>query len=171
EITETEQIYDDMLGQVVFHFYGTTIPPDANFTLRISDGVLKSFDYNGTIAPTITTFYGAYDRHFSFNKEYPWNMHPMWSDPTKLNLATPFNFTSTNDIVGGNSGSAVINKKAEVVGLAFDGNMESIYGNFIFMPHENRCVSVDARGMMEAFEKIYKADRFVKELKEGKLSK
>lgn len=171
EITDTEQVYDDMLGQVVFHFYGTTIPPDANFTLRISDGVLKSFDYNGTIAPTVTTFYGMYDRNSSFYKEYPWNLHPMWSDPSKINLATPLNFTSTNDIVGGNSGSAVINKKAEVVGLAFDGNMESIYGNFIFMPHENRCVSVDARGMMEAFEKIYKADRFVKELKEGKISK
>ncbi len=170
EITDTEQVYDDMLGQVVFHFYGTTIPPDANFTLRISDGVLKSFDYNGTMAPTVTTFYGMYDRNSSFYKEYPWNLHPMWNDPSKINLATPLNFTSTNDIVGGNSGSAVINKNAEVVGLAFDGNMESIYGNFIFMPHENRCVSVDARGMMEAFEKIYKAERFVKELKEGKLS-
>ncbi len=171
EITDTEQIYDDMLGQVVFHLYGTTIPPDANFTLRISDGVLQSFDYNGTIAPTFTTYYGMYDRNYSFNKEYPWNVHPMWNDPTALNLSTPLNFTSTHDIVGGNSGSAVINKNAEVVGLAFDGNMESIYGNFIFMPHENRCVSVDARGMMEAFEKIYKAERFVKELKEGKLSK
>lgn len=169
EITDTEQIYDDMLGQVVFHFYGTSIPPDANFTLRISDGVLQSFDYNGTIAPTVTTYYGMYDRNYSFNKEYPWNLHPMWDDPSAVNLSTPLNFTSTNDIVGGNSGSAVINKNAEVVGLAFDGNMESIYGNFIFMPHENRCVSVDARGMMEAFDKIYKADRFVKELKEGKL--
>jgi hypothetical protein len=169
EITATEQVFDDMLGQVVFMLYGTNIPPDANFTLRISDGVLQNFDYNGTIAPTVTTFYGMYDRHYSFYKEYPWNIAPSWDDPSKVDLATPFNFTSTNDIVGGNSGSAVINKNAEIVGLAFDGNMESIYGNFIYMTHNNRCVSVDARGMMEAFEKIYKADRFVKELKEGKL--
>jgi hypothetical protein len=171
EIAATEQVYDDMLGQVVYKIYGTSIPPDANFTLRISDGVLKNFDYNGTIAPTVTTFYGMYDRHFSFNKEYPFNVAKLWENPEAVNLETPFNFTSTNDIVGGNSGSAVINKNAEVVGLAFDGNMESIYGNFIFMPHENRCVSVDARGMMEAFENVYKAERFVKELKEGKLPK
>ncbi|MBM4172186.1 MAG: S46 family peptidase [Ignavibacteria bacterium] len=169
EITSTEQVFDDMLGEVVFMLYSTNIPPDANFTLRISDGVLQNFDYNGTIAPTVTTFYGMYDRHYSFYKEYPWNIAPSWDEPSKVDLATPFNFTSTNDIVGGNSGSAVINKNAEVVGLAFDGNMESIYGNFIYMTHNNRCISVDARGMMEAFEKVYKADRFVNELKEGKL--
>ncbi len=171
EIASTEQVYDDMLGQVVFKIYGTSIPPDANFTLRISDGVLKSFDYNGTIAPTVTTFHGMYDRYYSFNKEYPWNLPDRWEDPDVLDLSTPFNFTSTNDIVGGNSGSPVINKNAEVVGLAFDGNMESIYGNFIFMPHNNRCVSVDVRGMMEAFEEVFDADRLVEELKEGKLPK
>lgn len=169
EIAATEQVYDDMIGQIVYRIYGTSIPPDANFTLRISDGVLKSFDYNGTVAPTVTTFYGMYDRHFSFNREYPYNVADRMADPSKVDLATPFNFTSTNDIIGGNSGSAVINKNAEVVGLAFDGNMESNYGNFIFMPHNNRCVSVDARGMIHLFEKVYKADRFVKELKEGKL--
>ncbi|MEW6196313.1 MAG: S46 family peptidase [Bacteroidota bacterium] len=171
EIIATEQVYDDMLGHVVFKIYGTSIPPDANFTLRISDGVLKSFDYNGTMAPTVTTFYGMFDRYYSFNKEYPWNLPDRWEDPDVLDLSTPFNFTSTNDIVGGNSGSPVINKNAEVVGLAFDGNMESIYGNFIFMPHNNRCVSVDARGMMEAFENVFNADRLVEELKEGKLPK
>lgn len=169
EIAATEQVFDDMLGQVVFSIYGTSIPPDANFTLRISDGVLKSFDYNGTIAPTFTTFYGKYDRYYSFNKQYPWSLTENWANPTGLDLSTPYNFTSTNDIVGGNSGSAVINKNAEVVGLAFDGNMESIYGNFIFMPHTNRCVSVDARSMMEAFIKIYKAERIANELKNGKL--
>lgn len=171
EISATEQVYDDMLGQVVFKIYGTSIPPDANFTLRISDGVLKSFDYNGTMAPTVTTFHGMYDRYYSFNKEYPWNLPDRWEDPDVLDLSTPFNFTSTHDIVGGNSGSPVINRNAEVVGLAFDGNMESIYGNFIFMPHNNRCVSVDARGMMEAFDEVFNADRLVEELKEGKLPK
>lgn len=171
EIAATEQVYDDMLGQVVFKIYGTSIPPDANFTLRISDGVLQNFDYNGTMAPTATTFYGMYDRWYSFNKEYPWNLAPKWENPKALDISTPYNITSTNDIVGGNSGSAVINKNAEVVGLAFDGNMESIYGNFIYMTHNNRCVAVDARGMMEAFDKIYKAERLVNELKEGKLPK
>jgi hypothetical protein len=170
EIANTEQVFDDMLGQVIFKIYGTTIPPDANFTLRISDGVLSSFDYNGTKAPLFTTFYGLYDRWFSFSKEYPWVIHQRWEKiPSDFNLNTPFNFISTNDIVGGNSGSAVINKNAEVVGLAFDGNMDSIVGNFIYMPHNNRCVAVDARAMLEAFNKIYKATRIYEELKNGKM--
>lgn len=172
EITNTTQVYDDMLGQVIFKVYGTSIPPDANFTLRLSDGKLASFDYNGTKAPLFTTFYGLYDRWYSFNKEYPWDLHERWQNiPADFDLSTPFNFISTNDIVGGNSGSAIINKNAEVVGLAFDGNMESIVGNFIYMPHNNRCVAVDVRAIVHAAEKIYKADRIVYELKEGKMKK
>ncbi len=171
EITNTEQVFDDMLGRAIFKVYGTTIPPDANFTLRISDGVLSSFDYNGTKAPLYTTFYGLYDRWYSFFKEYPWNLNERWANmPSNLNLSTPFNFISTNDIVGGNSGSAIINKDAEVVGLAFDGNMDSIVGNFIYMPHNNRCVAVDVRAMFEAFDKVYKAERLYKELFNGKIS-
>ncbi len=171
EIANTEQVFDDMLGQAIFKVYGTTIPPDANFTLRISDGVLASFDYNGTKAPLFTSFYGLYDRWFSFNKEYPWTLHERWSNPAGgLDLSTPFNFISTNDIVGGNSGSAIINKNAEVVGLAFDGNMDSIVGNFIYMPHNNRCVAVDARSMLQAFDKVYKAKRIFDELTNGKLA-
>ncbi len=170
EVTSTEQVYDDMLGQAIFKVYGTSIPPDANFTLRISDGILKSWDYNGTKAPLFTTFYGLYDRWFSFGKEYPWDLHENWKKvPADFNLDTPFNFISTNDIVGGNSGSAIINQNAEVVGLAFDGNMDSIVGNFIYMPHNNRCVAVDARALVHAIDKIYKADRLANELKDGKL--
>ncbi len=172
EIANTEQVFDDMLGQAIYKVYGTSIPPDANFTLRISDGILSSFDYNGTKAPLFTTFYGLYDRWFSFNKEYPWNLHERWAKiPAGLNQSTSFNFISTNDIVGGNSGSAIINKNAEVVGLAFDGNMDSIVGNFIYMPHNNRCVAVDARAMIEAFDKVYNATRLYTELKDGKMMK
>jgi len=170
EVSSTEQVFDDMLGQAIFKVYGTSIPPDANFTLRISDGTLKSWDYNGTKAPLFTTFYGLYNRWFSFGKEYPWDLHERWQKvPEDFNLDTPFNFISTNDIVGGNSGSAIINQNAEVVGLAFDGNMDSIVGNFIYMPHNNRCVAVDARALVRAIDKIYKADRLADELKEGKM--
>lgn len=170
EVTNTEQVFDDMLGQAIFKVYGTSIPPDANFTLRISDGVLKSWDYNGTKAPLFTTFYGLYDRWYSFGKEYPWDLHERWQKvPADFNLDTPFDFISTNDIVGGNSGSAIINQKAEVVGLAFDGNMDSIVGNFIYMPHNNRCVAVDARALVTAIDKIYKAERLADELKDGKM--
>ncbi len=170
EISNTEQVFDDMLGQAIYYVYGTSIPPDANFTLRISDGTLKSWDYNGTKAPLFTTFYGLYNRWYSFFKEYPWNLHERWhTPPADFDLSTPFNFISTNDIVGGNSGSAIINEKAQVVGLAFDGNMDSIVGNFIYMPHNNRCVAVDARALVNAIDKVYKADRLVNELKAGKM--
>jgi hypothetical protein len=170
EVTSSEQVFDDMLGQAIFKIYGTSIPPDANFTLRISDGTLKGWDYNGTKAPLFTTFYGLYDRWFSFGKEYPWDLNANWQKvPADFNLDTPFNFISTNDIVGGNSGSAIINQNAEVVGLAFDGNMDSIVGNFIYMPHNNRTVAVDARALVHAIDKIYKADRLANELKDGKM--
>ncbi|MDX9924180.1 MAG: S46 family peptidase [Ignavibacteriaceae bacterium] len=171
EISATEQIQDDLLGQAIFKVYGTTIPPDANFTLRLSDGVLKGFDYNGTKSPVNTTFYGLYDRYHGWKGEYPWNLHKIWIDAAdKIDLSTPFNFVSTNDIVGGNSGSAVINKNAEVVGLAFDGNMESIIGNFIYNPVNNRMVAVDARSMLHAFKNVYKNAHLYDELMSGKRS-
>lgn len=108
EVSNTEQVYDDLLGQAIYNVYGTSIPPDANFTLRISDGTLSSFDYNGTKAPHFTTFYGLYDRWYSFYKEYPWSLHERWTKPdSKLKLDTPLNFISTNDIVGGNSGNII----------------------------------------------------------------
>jgi len=170
EIRNTEQVFDDMLGQAIFKVYGTEIPPDANFTLRISDGVLSGFDYNGTKTPLFTTFYGLYDRWYSFNKLYPWNLNPRWNKlPAEFDLSTPFNFVSTNDIVGGNSGSAIINKNKEVVGLAFDGNMDSIVGNFIYLPFNNRCVGVDSRALVNAIEIIYGAKRLSDELKTGKI--
>ncbi|MEW6701985.1 MAG: S46 family peptidase, partial [Bacteroidota bacterium] len=172
EINDTENILDDLLGQVIVKVHGYSLPPDANFTLRLSDGTLDGFDYNGTKAPLFTTFYGMYDRYFSFFKEYPWNLHERWAEvPSGLNLSTPFNFVSNNDIVGGNSGSAVINKNAEVVGLAFDGNIDSIIGNFIYMPYNNRMVAVDARAIVNSVEKVYKAVRLANELKEGKMQK
>lgn len=172
EITDTEGIYDDMLGEVIVKVYGTELPPDANFTLRLSDGTLKAFEYNGTVAPFFTTFYGMYDRWYSFFKKYPWDLHERWAKiPADLDLSTPFNFVSNNDIVGGNSGSAVINKNAEVVGLAFDGNIDSIIGNYIYIPYNNRMVAVDARAIVHGIEKVYKATRVSNELKNGKMDK
>jgi len=170
-IVASEDTYNQLLGRALFEVYGTTIPPDATFTLRISDGVVAGFPYNGTVAPAITTFYGLYDRYNSFAKEFPWDLHERWlNPPAEFDLATPFNFVSTNDIIGGNSGSPVINKNAEVVGLAFDGNIQGLPGNFIFRTEENRMVSVHSEGMMEAIRHIYKVDRLADELKNGKIS-
>ena len=170
EITTTEQNLESQFGQVIYAVYGTSIPPDATFTLRISDGVMKSYEYNGTIAPTITTFYGLYDRYYSHKKQYPWDLPARWIKPSaEFNYSTPYNFISTNDIIGGNSGSAIINTKAEVVGAVFDGNMESLSGNFIYTTEANRTVSVASQGIIEILNNITNAKRVAEELKQGKL--
>ena len=170
EIRDTEEVFTNMLGEALFSIYGTNIPPDANRSLRINDGMLNGFDYNGTVAPEFTTFYGLYDRYYSKDGAYPWGLHERWlENESDLDKSVKFNFVSTNDIIGGNSGSAVINKNAEVVGLAFDGNMDSIIGNFIYLPHNNRMVAVTSQGMIEAIQKIYKANKLAEELRSGKI--
>lgn len=172
EITNAEGVFENMLGQALFAVYGTSIPPDANRSLRLGDGVLKGFPYNGTITPVTTTFFGMYDRYYAFDKEYPWSLPEVWvNPPAEMDLSTDINFVSSHDIVGGSSGSAVINTDAEIVGLAFDGNINSIIGNFIYMPYNNRMVSVASTGMLEAMEHIYKALPLVQELKSGALPK
>ncbi len=159
----------DHLGKALYDVYGTSIPPDATFTLRISDGVIKGFNYNGTIAPPFTTYYGMYDRYYSFNKKFPWSLPERWqSPPGNFDLSTPFNFSATNDIIGGNSGSPIINEKGEVVGLAFDGNIQSLPGEFIYDSTENRMIAVHTKGITEALIKVYKAGRLAREIEEGK---
>jgi hypothetical protein len=135
--------------------------------LRIADGVVKGFNYNGTKAPYKTTFYGLYDRYYSFDKDTkkdPWDLPEKWKNPPLELLSAPVDFVSTNDIIGGNSGSPMINRNKEVVGLIFDGNMESLPGNYIYIPETNRTVSVHAGGIVAGLKYIYKVDRIVKEL-------
>ena len=169
-INEKIQACEQILGNAMFEIFGTQIPPDATFTLRIADGIVKGYDYNGTIAPPITTFYGLYDRYYSFGKRDPWNLSERWMNPpAAFKMTTPMNFVSTNDITGGNSGSPLINKNLEVVGLAFDGNIESLPGDNIFDDTKNRTVSVHSAGLLEGLEKIYNVERIVKELRAGKI--
>lgn len=172
EVEARIDINGQLLGQALFGLYGTSIPPDATLTLRIADGVIKSFNYNGTIAPPFTTFYGMYDRYYSHGKKFPWDLPERWVNrPAEFDLETPFNLVSTNDIIGGNSGSAMINKNAEVVGLVFDGNIESLPGRYIFTTELNRTVSVDSRGLLEAIKDLYKAKRLAYEIENGKMIK
>jgi hypothetical protein len=105
-----------------------------------------------------------YDRFASNDGKFPWSLPERWKNPPAELLRSPLNFVSTNDIIGGNSGSPIINKKGEAVGLVFDGNIESLPGNFIYDPVANRTVSVHAGGIIAALKYIYKADRIVKEL-------
>lgn len=168
--TEREEILNQMLGEALYKVYGDAIPPDATGTLRLADGIVKGYDYNGTRAPIKTTFYGALDRYYSFDKKFPFNLPAYWKNlPKEFNLSTPLDFVSTNDIVGGNSGSPVVNTKGEIVGLAFDGNIESLPSNFIYTTEANRTVCVSALGMMEAIRHLYKADRLGDELTNGKI--
>ncbi|MCX6132872.1 MAG: S46 family peptidase [Ignavibacteriales bacterium] len=169
-VVAKQQPFLQLLGKAMYDVYGTSIPPDASFSLRIADGVVKGYDYNGTIAPIYTTFYGMYDRYHSFGKKDPWNLPARWANPpADFNMSTPINFVATSDIIGGNSGSPVINKNLEVVGLVFDGNIESLPGRFIFDDTKNRTVAVHSSGLMEAMEKIYKMDRIAKEMRFGKI--
>jgi hypothetical protein len=156
-------IEQNVAGEV-FKVYGDALPPDATFTLRISDGVVKGYNYNGTTAPIKTTYYGMYDRYASNDGVFPWSLPEKWKNPPMDLLKSPMNFICTADIIGGNSGSPVINVNREVVGLVFDGNIESLPGKFIFDEKGNRTVAVHAGGIVAALRYIYKADRLVSEL-------
>ena len=149
----------------VFKVKGNNLPPDATFTLRLADGLVRAYEYNGTTAPYKTSFYGLYDRFYSYNKKSPWSLPEKWLNPPSELLSSPFCFVTTNDIIGGNSGSPMINRNKEVVGLVFDGNIESLPGNFIYDEKANRTVGVHAGGIYAALKYIYKADRLTDELR------
>ncbi|MFZ4621575.1 MAG: S46 family peptidase [Bacteroidota bacterium] len=152
-------------GKARFAAYGKELPPDANFTLRLSYGQVKGYPMNGTLAPSITTMYGLYDRAYSFANKKDFELPQRFKDGvSKLNLSTPMNLVSTNDIIGGNSGSPVINANAELVGLIFDGNIESLPGRFTYSEEKNRAVSVHPGVMIETMRKLYDANVLADEL-------
>ena len=164
-VESVEQRAGEQIGKARFAVYGKTTYPDATFTLRLSYGQVKGYPMNGTKAPAKTTFFGLYDRAASFNYDGPFYLPARYKEgQDKLNLSTPVDFVTTNDIIGGNSGSPVINSKGEIVGLIFDGNIESLVGDFVYDGSRNRAVAVHTAGMTEALRKLYNAPALVNEL-------
>ncbi len=164
-VQSVEQRAGEQLGKARFAVYGKGTYPDATFTLRLSYGKVGGYPMNGTKAPSKTTYYGLYDRAASFNYDGPFYLPSRYQENRdKLNLATPLDFVTNNDIIGGNSGSPVINAKGELVGLIFDGNIESLAGDFFYDGETNRSVAVHTAGMTEALRKLYKTPELLKEL-------
>jgi hypothetical protein len=152
----------ELIAQARFAKYGTSVFPDATFTLRLSDGVVKGWDEKGRAVPPFTDFAGAFARDTGAD---PFKLPDSWhAAKDKLDLSQRLDLVTTNDIIGGNSGSPMINRKGEVVGLVFDGNIESLGGAFWFDERVNRAVAVHSGGILEAMRKIYGADRIVDEL-------
>ncbi len=151
-----------LLAQARFKLYGTSVYPDATFTLRLSYGAIKGYDQaSGHVAP-FTVMGGAFERATGAP---PFKLPDSWiAAKSKLNLQQKFNFCTTNDIIGGNSGSPVIDKDGEVVGLIFDGNIQSLGGDFGYDAAVNRAVAVDTGAIREALKTVYHADRLVGEL-------
>ena len=167
EVISVERANYAKIARALFATEGTKLYPDATFTLRLSYGPIKGYSVNGKSIAPFTSFEGLYKHGAEHNNAYPYEIPERWmAKKAALNLRTPFNFVSTADIVGGNSGSPVINKNAEIVGLIFDGNIQSLAGDFIYDESLNRAVSVDSRAIVEALEKVYSANEVVNELKE-----
>jgi hypothetical protein len=165
KVESVEKRAGEQLGKARFLVYGKSTYPDGTFTLRLSYGQVKGYPMNGTKAPSKTTFYGLYDRANSFDFKGPFFLPSRYSDGrSKLDLATPLDFVTTNDITGGNSGSPVVNRNGEIVGLIFDGNIESLVGDFVYDREANRAVAVHTAAMTEALKTLYGAQAVIDEM-------
>ena len=168
EVTGVERASYSKIARARFESEGTKLYPDATFTLRLSYGAVKGYMENGKHVAPFTTLGGLYERSAQHKGEFPYNLPARWLEKKPaIDLKTPFNFVTTNDIIGGNSGSPTINKNAELVGLIFDGNIQSLVGDFMYDESVNRAISVDSRGMLEVLRKVFGATQIADELTKG----
>ena len=165
EVFSVERANYAKIARALFDTEGTKLYPDATFTLRLSYGTVQGYMENGKKVAPFTTLGGLYARADQFKHQFPYVLPPRWDEKkSALNLNTPFNFVSTNDIIGGNSGSPTINQNGELVGLIFDGNIQSLVGDFMYDGSVNRAISVDSRGMLEVLKKVFGGNELAAEL-------
>ena len=165
EVQSVETRNGALIARALFKLKGTSIPPDATSTLRLSFGAVKTYMESGKKIPFATTFRGLYDKAAKFKNKPPYELPPSFiKNKAQLKLNTPLNFISTCDSIGGNSGSPVINRKGEFSGVLFDGNIQSLPARFVYSDEQNRSVMVHSQGIIEALLKIYNAKPLVDEL-------
>ena len=155
------------IAEARFAVYGKSMPPDANSQLRLSFGVVRGYDEDTTLVPFRTTFFGLYDRAFSFGEKSPFDLAQRVKErKDKVDLSVPLNFVYTADTIGGNSGSPVINRAGEIVGLNFDSNLQKLSNRYWYIDESegSRAVGVHSAGILEALRKIYDANELVREL-------
>lgn len=171
EVLGVERANYAKIARALFDIEGTKLYPDATFTLRLSYGSVQGYTENGKKIPPFTTLGGLFARADEHKHQFPWVLPQRWMEKkSALNLNTPFNFVSTNDIIGGNSGSPTINQNGELVGLIFDGNIQSLVGDYIYDGSVNRAISVDSRGMLEILKKVFDANHIATELTNNQVS-
>jgi len=170
-ILNVEASAGEKIAKARFAVYGRSLPPDANFNLRISYGRVLGYEEDTTLVPFKTTFFGLYDRALSFNEKPPYDLPRRYREGRdKLDLQTPLNFVYTADTIGGNSGSPVINRNAEIVGLNFDSNIQKLPNRYWYVDETEggRAVGVHSAAIMEALKKLYSAEKLVDEILRGK---
>ena len=159
-----KQAYSE-IAKARFAIEGTSSYPDATFTLRLSYGTVRGYEEDGKQIPAFTDFAGLYQRSTEHDNKPPFDLPQRWiAKKSNLNLSTKFNFVSDADIIGGNSGSPVVNKNNEFVGIIFDGNIQSLVLDCIFSDKQARAVSVDSAAITEALRKVYDANALADEL-------
>ena len=167
KIQGAETSAGEKIAKARFAVYGKSLPPDANFNLRISYGRVSGYEEDTTLVPYKTTFFGLYDRAWSFDEKPPYDLPRRYRESKdKLELATPLNFVYTADTIGGNSGSPVINRNAEIVGLNFDSNIQKLPNRYWYVDETEggRAVGVHSSAIIEAMKKLYGAEKLVKEI-------
>ncbi|MBL8750918.1 MAG: S46 family peptidase [Planctomycetes bacterium] len=153
------------LAKLLFAVYGSDVSPDATFTLRWSDGRVLGYSYNGSRAPWRTVFHGLFARAAEFDHQHPFDLPREWLlAKDRIDMQAPVDFVCTVDSTGGNSGSPVVSARGELIGLLFDGNIESLANEFLFGERVERSVCVHPQGIVEALRKVYAADRLLREL-------